>query len=151
MYFVYCIHSKSRAYIGATVDAKKRLRQHNGELVGGALRTRGKGPWSFFCVIRGFRTWKEALQFEWAFKYYTRRCRGLSTRKIALEELMKRERWTSNSPLSSDVPLEVEYSPTQYGAPPENYEDTTMRPHDKPPRKKKVKKKFRERLHGVTY
>tara|TARA_B100000482_G_C12588451_1_gene290637 strand:- start:93 stop:389 length:297 start_codon:yes stop_codon:yes gene_type:complete len=32
---------------------------------------------------------------------------------------MNKERWTSNSPLSAEVPLIVEYDPTQYGFPPD--------------------------------
>ena len=35
MYFVYWIQSGRRAYIGATVNLQKRLRQHNGEIAGG--------------------------------------------------------------------------------------------------------------------
>ena len=97
------------------MSPSKRLRQHNGELAGGARRTRGICDWRFQCVVSGFRTWQEALQFEWAFKYHSRGCRGVDSRTRALTELMKRERWTSNAPLASEVPLVVEYEPTSYG------------------------------------
>ena len=120
-YFVYWIQSSNRAYIGATVDPPKRLRQHNGEIAGGAARTRNRGPWHFECVISGFRTWKEALQYEWAAKYYSRACRGVCARRKALEALKARERWTSNSPLACEVPLSMEYKPSAYGMPPATY------------------------------
>ena len=115
MYYVYWIQSGRRAYIGATVDPQKRLRQHNGEITGGAKCTRGRGPWHFHCVISGFRTWNEALQYEWAAKSCTRGSRGVRSREEALERLNLRTRWTSNSPLASEVPLVVEYTPTGYG------------------------------------
>lgn len=107
-FFVYWIQSERRNYIGATVSPERRLRQHNGCLTGGARRTCGR-TWRFRCVILGFRTWREALQFEWAFKRCTRRCRSDATRVSALNSLLARERWTSNSPRACDVPLVVDY------------------------------------------
>ena len=39
-YFVYLLKSTNGStYIGATVNLDRRLRQHNGELVGGAIST----------------------------------------------------------------------------------------------------------------
>lgn len=105
---VYWIRNGARHYIGATVDAERRLRQHNGELAGGAQRTsRAAGGWRFECVITGFRTWREALQFEWAFQHHSRRCRGVATRAAALERLLRARRWTTNAPLAAEVPLRV--------------------------------------------
>ena len=100
-YFVYWIVSGRLSYIGATVAPHRRLRQHNGELAGGARRTRSRTDWRFKCIVSGFRTWQEALQFEWAFKYHSRRCRGVESRALALTALMERERWTANAPLAS--------------------------------------------------
>ena len=117
MYYVYWINSEQRNYIGATTDPKKRLRQHNGEIQGGAYKTSKAGPWSYECVINGFRTWREALQFEWAFKFYTKHCRSVETIKTCLFRLLEKERWTSNSPNSSDVPLSITWKPECYGFP----------------------------------
>lgn len=108
MYYVYWIQSGNRNYIGATVCIERRIRQHNGELAGGARRTRGRGPWSKRCVVTGFRTWTEALQFEWAFKRISRYSRKTQDRRHALDVLTCKERWTSNSPLSSEVPLDIQ-------------------------------------------
>ena len=42
-FFVYFIESTNGStYIGATVDLDKRLRQHNGEITGGAVMTTSK-------------------------------------------------------------------------------------------------------------
>ena len=153
-YYCYWIVSGRSSYIGATVDPVKRLKQHCSILKGGARRTRGK-LWTYQCVISGFRTWKEALMYEWAAKYYSRNCRGIETRQKALENLMKRERWTSNSPLASEVPLTVEYKPTHYGMPPDKLPSpkvkkvTQKTQADKPIEKKK--RVYKKRLHGVNY
>ena len=121
-YYVYWIQSDNRAYIGATVDPTRRLRQHNSVIKGGSRRTHGRGPWKFMCVVRGFRTWHEALCFEWRLQYDSKRCRSIASRRCALDALMAKDRWTINSPLAKDVPLVVEHEPTHYGLPPENYD-----------------------------
>lgn len=61
---------KSHTYAGYTVDPIRRLRQHNGELVGGAKATSmQKGGWSFMFLIK-CDTWtkQQALSFEWYLK-----------------------------------------------------------------------------------
>lgn len=152
-YFVYWIQSGPRAYIGATVNPRKRLRQHNGEIAGGAARTRNRGPWHFHCVISGFRTWKEALQYEWAAKYHTRRARGISARKDALEELNRKDRWTSNSPPAAEVPLTLEYEPKHYGSPPDVYTTVAYRNSTTSSTRaaRGKKKRFTKSLHNVHY
>lgn len=147
-YYCYWIESGSRAYFGATVDPRRRLRQHNSELVGGARKTRGR-LWRYKCVVSGFREWKEALQFEWAIKYHSKHCRGVESRMAALTTLLSRERWTSNAPLSSEVPLTLEYDPTHYGLPPE----TLLAPCQVVAGKKQRRQHrgFKRTLHGVRY
>ena len=117
-FYCYWIVSERCNYVGATVDPVRRLKQHCGVNVGGARRTRGK-LWTYKCVISGFRTWKEVLQAEWSIKYHSRKCRGTESRVRALEKVLNMERWTSNAPLSSEVPLTIEYNPTRYGMPPD--------------------------------
>ncbi|MFA6159151.1 MAG: GIY-YIG nuclease family protein [Candidatus Paceibacterota bacterium] len=58
-------------YIGYTLDVGRRLRQHNGEIVGGAKYTRGH-QWSVQCWVEGFTNNIEALRFEWAWKHATK-------------------------------------------------------------------------------
>lgn len=145
-YFVYLIQSKTRFYIGATVDPTKRLRQHNGEIAGGARRTHNRGPWHYECVISGFRTWKEALQYEWAAKYYSKLCRGVVSKRAAIETLNSRDKWTSNSPPASEVSLSVEYSPSKYGFPSHTYAPVASLP-----RVVKRSTRFKKRIAGVSY
>ena len=147
-YYVYWIVSGRSNYVGATVSPRNRLKQHCGLKKGGAKRTRGK-LWTYKCVISGFRTWNEALKCEWSIKYHSKRCRGFESRKLALEKVLNMERWTSTSPLSSEVPLTVEYDPTEYGMPP----DTLPSPKSKSTSitKKKRTKQWRKNLHGVSY
>lgn len=67
VHMVYIISSLSqtRTYIGYTNDIVRRLRQHNGEILGGAKHTRKNRPWKLVCYIKGFKSHKEALSFEW--------------------------------------------------------------------------------------
>ena len=50
------------------------------------------------------------MQFEWAVKHAPpRNVGGIKSRLKKMHDVMKKERWTSKSPLSKDVPLSVEY------------------------------------------
>jgi len=108
MICVYLLQSGRRTYVGATVRFGHRLRQHNGELVGGAKYTRGR---RWVCVLRveGFQTFQQALQFEWKFKFLTKKQRGagsaLKRRWQALDVLLGLVKWTSNSPPAKDIKL----------------------------------------------
>lgn len=95
----YLIRSltNGRTYIGYTVDPSRRLRQHNGELVGGAKKTVRGRPWEFICVITGFVDNSNALRFETHWQKYKvkvgnryRRYRGYSvnTRIDILKRLL---------------------------------------------------------------
>lgn len=52
-------------YVGITNDMKKRLRQHNGEISGGAKATSRFGDWEVAFYVTGFRDKNEVLSFEW--------------------------------------------------------------------------------------
>ena len=70
--FVYLLRSNRRMYIGATVDLDRRLRQHNGDIKGGAKSTRGRN-WKRVVYISGFPDWKTTLAFEWKWKQLSRK------------------------------------------------------------------------------
>ena len=67
-YICYTLRSRdprhpNKTYTGITNNSTRRLRQHNGELVGGARSTRGTRPWTYFLKIQGL-TRKQALSIE---------------------------------------------------------------------------------------
>lgn len=105
-YYVYLLESTDHStYIGATVDLEHRLRQHNKEIKGGAVATSRKvlcgQTWKRVCHIEGFPSWQAALQFEWAWKFYSRKLSQklfpLERRKQALEILLALDRPTSKA------------------------------------------------------
>jgi structure-specific endonuclease subunit SLX1 len=88
----------TRTYIGATKDVDRRLLQHNGALSGGAKATSGK-CWKRVCHVSGFPCERAALQFEWAWKYVSKKQTGIPflRRLKALLELFGCDRPTSNA------------------------------------------------------
>lgn len=97
-YLVYAIQSScgKKTYVGCTNNFARRIRQHNGELVGGARYTRGS-KWCPILHVAGLKK-REALQLEWAMKH--KRCPGVSGaqgRIKTMQRLMKCERWTQSA------------------------------------------------------
>lgn len=58
-----------RVYIGYTINFERRLRQHNGEIIGGAKKTKRWRPWSVICTIKGFYDVSAALRFEFRLQH----------------------------------------------------------------------------------
>jgi len=67
-WWVYVIVSFNRTYVGSTTNPLRRLRQHNGEIKGGAKSTRGKGPWSLGRVYGPYLSRSSAFKAEIALK-----------------------------------------------------------------------------------
>lgn len=105
----YIIQNNKCTYAGVSPDPFRRLRQHNGEIVGGAKYTTSKGPgWTHVCIITGFKTKIQVLQFEWAVKHEPPRGAGGFTNRIKkLFSVCNKDKWTSNAPISSEVPLKI--------------------------------------------
>ena len=69
---VYLLRNATgRTYIGFTNNPWRRLRQHNGEVKGGARKTRLGRPWEMLFFVHGFSTKTRALQFEWGWQHPT--------------------------------------------------------------------------------
>jgi len=104
---VYVICNNNNTYVGATPYPKKRLRQHNGEIKGGAKYTLSKGPgWKHICIISGFHTKIQALQFEWAVKHVKPINKGgIINRLRKLINVLNRNKWTSKSPNANEINL----------------------------------------------
>jgi len=107
----YIIENKGYTYVGVSNNVTKRLRAHNGEIKGGAKYTTSKGSgWKHICVIHGFPTKIESMQFEWALKHVPpRNAGGIKNRIKKLLILLHKEKWTSKAPLSETMPLTIEW------------------------------------------
>lgn len=104
----YMICCGARTYIGKTNNLRRRLRQHNGQLVGGAKATRrGGGPWRLVWYVRGFASNSDVLKFEWRCHNPPRRRFGIEGRTQCLLDVCRLPRWTSTAPPSRSVPLHV--------------------------------------------
>jgi len=100
-WFCYLLISQDnkRTYVGATIDPDRRLRQHNGLLVGGASATKGH-VWRRVCCVEGFPSEGAALQFEWRWKNITKSMKqrvALERRKEALKQLLSLDKSTSKA------------------------------------------------------
>ena len=69
-WYCYIIANGRHTYNGSTNDLRRRLRQHNGEITGGARATSRVGPgWRYVAVLGGFTDHVNALQCEWRIKH----------------------------------------------------------------------------------
>jgi predicted GIY-YIG superfamily endonuclease len=128
-FFVYClIASNGNSYIGATVDLDRRLRQHNGEITGGAVATKiqvKKGEtWQRACYVKGMPDWRTALQVEWRWKQLSRKLPKnklpLERRLMALSQLLALEQPTTKAVLytqwtrAPEIVFDMENAKTMY-------------------------------------
>ena len=113
---VYLVINKNCTYVGMTNNFKRRLRQHNGELVGGAKYTRMKGPgWECVCLIKGFTDKINTLRCEWAIQHCApRKAYGIKNRIKKLIKVLNQEKWTSKSPLANEIPLTIKWEKVEY-------------------------------------
>lgn len=96
------IYSNS-TYNGFTNNLTRRLRQHNGEITGGAKATKGKGLWVYLAIWDGFNSKNEALSCEWRIKHPTNsrirpsKYNGVIGRIKSLNLLINLDCWTKKS------------------------------------------------------
>jgi|TARA_A100001015_G_scaffold204809_1_gene228980 predicted GIY-YIG superfamily endonuclease len=112
----YIIENNGYTYCGASNDAMRRLRCHNGEIKGGSKYTTSKGNgWKIVCIIHGFPNKTTALQFAWSIKHIqpihaggVRSC----IKKVMI--VLNKEKWTCKSPYSSTIILTLEWLIPEY-------------------------------------
>ena len=79
-YIIYLLINKSNkcTYVGITNNPEKRIRKHNGEIVGGAKYTKlkkGNGIWEYYGFILGCDK-HEALSIEKKIHIRTKKTKG---------------------------------------------------------------------------
>lgn len=80
--YILVSENRKRTYVGVTNNFQRRIRQHNGELVGGAKATRGNRPWLPFLQITSLDK-ITALRLEWRL-HHCRIGKGIEGRVRAL-------------------------------------------------------------------
>lgn len=78
--------STNVTYIGITNNLERRLKQHNGLLIGGAKATRRFKDWIYYKVIE-LSNKNDALKFEYQWKHTKS---GLNNKLIKLDEIIKK-------------------------------------------------------------
>ncbi|XP_024019558.1 structure-specific endonuclease subunit slx1 isoform X2 [Morus notabilis] len=73
VYLIISTNTPIKTYVGVTTSFSRRLKQHNGELKGGAKATRSGRPWICACLIEGFKDQSEASEFEAKWKIFSRK------------------------------------------------------------------------------
>ena len=114
-YFVYLLKStvSNRTYIGFTVNHARRLRQHNGEISGGAKKTRKGRPWKLILYITGFEYEKTALQYEFCIQHHRKfmsvpkSSAGIKNKITIMKTFLRRERICSTAVPNSEMRLMV--------------------------------------------
>lgn len=114
--YILISNNRNRSYIGCTNNIKKRLRQHNGEITGGAKATKTGRPWTLICYISGFDK-SHALCCEWRLKrrkannsnklvpFY-----GVTNKIINMYDVLNLERFTKKCNLSNYLSLTIHWN-----------------------------------------
>ncbi|GMH30629.1 hypothetical protein Nepgr_032472 [Nepenthes gracilis] len=87
VYLIVSSNPPIKTYVGATTDFCRRLKQHNGELRGGAKASRAGRPWICACIVRGFINQNESCKFESKWKTVSRKL----PRKRKLDDSAKQD------------------------------------------------------------
>ncbi len=94
-YVNYILESceSKRTYVGCTNNPKRRIRQHNGIIKGGAKSTSVARPYKFVCIVSGFKDRTIACKYEWNLKHpdgkrkVKSKYRGIKGRLLGLSEM----------------------------------------------------------------
>jgi len=119
-YFVYLLKSEvsNRFYVGYTVNLRKRIRQHNGEIKGGAKRTSRNRPWKAVMYVSGFKYERTAMQYEYMIQHPPKKLRkkggGILKYMTIMKRLLQQEKICSTAPLNSELKLMKFFTNQEY-------------------------------------
>jgi predicted GIY-YIG superfamily endonuclease len=107
-YILRCLDNghTNLTYNGSTNDLSRRIRQHNGEISGGAKATKGK-QWEFYAIMTGFVNHANTLSCEWRIKRPTNKKKrplkycGVKGRIAGLNEVLCQEKWTQQCTINN--------------------------------------------------
>ena len=107
-WFAYIIYSDDgHTYNGMTNNLERRLRQHNGQISGGAKATRSHSNWKYFAYIEGFKTKNNCLSCEWRIKHPDNKKHknksffGIAGRLKTLNLILKLDKWTEKCDINN--------------------------------------------------
>lgn len=88
LYVLVSCLSPGRSYVGVTNDMGRRIRQHNGEISGGAKYTTRSKPWRVHALFQ-VSSRHDALCLEWKVKHRKSRTdgKGVEGRVCAMQRL----------------------------------------------------------------
>ena len=106
-FYCYIVQNASkRTYVGSTNDLRRRLRQHNGLIKGGARSTAGRGPWTYLLYIQVNEEAQKMdhrwnLSLEWHLKRPNGRTRsqprGVEGRLETLHKVFEKNKFKNNT------------------------------------------------------
>lgn len=100
-YLLQSLGNPRKWYVGYSDDPITRLKQHNGQLVGGAKETNKDRPWKLVCCLSGMPNHQQGLIWEWAWqnRKLARKPKGNKTPKYIyrLTQLISLDQVTSNA------------------------------------------------------
>jgi len=68
LYVLTSLKNQKYSYVGVTNNIARQIRQHNGEIVGGARYTSQHAPWRVFAMFQ-LNNRHDALSLEWKVKH----------------------------------------------------------------------------------
>lgn len=107
----------NKIYIGFTTDFAHRIRQHNGEIVGGAKRTKNYRPWIPVCIIQGFFDQYSARRFEYRLQHPRSKPRKGQDRILHILQVLTNLITVGDGPKESVIPwpkLTIQWYNTYY-------------------------------------
>ena len=113
-YILYNTNNNT-TYNGYTTNIERRLRQHNGELKGGARSTKkNSGVWKYLAIITSPQFTKQsAMSFEWHLRYPTNKkprptiYKGPIGRLLGLDKVLESDKFKD---MNFEVIIDSNYS-----------------------------------------